>query len=180
MVEFEKKNFFIGLILLVLGSDVLFSLSGHYRAGSSIFFLIGITFIYLSFKRAKEDFEESAPEVLQGLIYYPKLPYFQTLVVFFLFLSTLFFVPDFLGIAVILLGLGVSQAILTVFKKYMKDRVKVLTVIKFQIFVFFSMHFNVTANDLFILRPIPDVFTEIFVLLAWIAMFLNLYLKFKD
>lgn len=180
MVDFEKKIFFIGLVLLVLGSDVLFSLSDHYDWGSLVFFVVGIVLIYLSFKRAKEDFEEAAPEIIQGLIYYPKLPYFQTLVVFLLFLSTLFFIPDPLGILVILLGLGISQAILTIFKKYMKDRMKVLTVIKFQIFTFFSIHFYVTANDLFISRPIPDVFTEIFVLLAWIAMFLNLYLKFKD
>jgi len=176
MDEVKKRWFFVGMILLILGSDVLISLTSFFRSGGIFLISIGSLLMIYSNENWKEDFEEDIPQRVEDLFYYPTLPYFQTGLVFLLFLGSLFYMDDYIGMIVVMSGLIFSQLPLMSFKRYLKDRTKMFLVMEFQIFLFLSTFLYVHAGDLFIFRVSPEILQTAFFVVIWTVEIIRLYI----
>jgi len=179
MDKIDKRRFFIGLVLLLLGLDAVLSLGLFHNLAFIPFFISSIYFISSSKKTWRESFEDTIPEVLVELFYYPRLPYLQTFIAFLVFFGSLFFIPDFSGLIVIWLGVGVSQGLLAIFKKSLKSRTNMLMALKFQLFLFFSTFFWVHADGSLLFRYVP-ILPPILVLSAWMVMIVHIYLVLRS
>lgn len=176
MDEVNKLSFFAGMLLLIFGVDALISLTSYFRSSGIFLILIGALLVINSRKRWEEDFEESVPRQIEDLFYYPTLPYFQTSLVALLFIGTLFYIDDYIGMIVVMLGLIVPQLILMTFKKYIKDRAKMFLVIEFHLFLFFSTFLYIHAEKLFIFKISPGILKTAFFVGAWTVEIVRLYI----
>ncbi|MFP3871409.1 MAG: hypothetical protein ACOC55_03240 [Candidatus Natronoplasma sp.] len=176
MDDLDKRGLFIGLVLLVLGADIVLSLQN--MIGSIPFFMIGALLLPFSKESWKEHAEEVLPEEMVELFYYPRLPYFQTFIAFLVFLAA-FFIPGFTGMIMVWLGLAVTQVLLAAFKEHIQDRVKLFLAMKFHLFLFFTSYVHTVGEGLYMFRLAPTVLPSVAVLSAWIMMMVHIYLVLK-
>ncbi|MEF8873268.1 MAG: hypothetical protein V5A88_01210 [Candidatus Thermoplasmatota archaeon] len=180
MDEIDKRRLLIGVALLLLGSDAALSLPFHHNLASISFFIFGILLVSFSNESWGETFEDVTPDFLSDLFYYPRLPYFQTGIAALVFLVSFLFIPSYLGMIIIWLGLAISQALLMTIKKNIQDRVKMLTAMKFHIFLFFSTFFYLMAERLFLFQSLPDLLPPVLVLTAWVVVVFHVYLSLRS
>ncbi|MBS3817599.1 MAG: hypothetical protein KGY76_08570 [Candidatus Thermoplasmatota archaeon] len=178
MVELEKWRFLTGLITVLLGIDALLSLPYMFRfAGIFLLFLGGLSLLR-SKEELKEDFKDRLPRGVTNLFRYPRLPYFQTGIVLLLVFGAIFFLAeDFTALIFVLIGLGVTQLVLTTFKKNIEDKSKIFLVIKIQLFLLFSTFVYINSGKLLLLRPSPPTFFQILFVIVWIIVVFQIYFK---
>ncbi len=180
MHKIDKRRFLVGIALLLLGSDAALSLDFHHDLGSVPFFVVGALLLSFSKETWGKRLKEVTPDVIDDLFYYPILPYFQTGIAALIFILPLFLIPDYLGMIMVWLGLVVSQGFLMAFKKNIRDRMKMLAVMKFHLFLFLSTFFYVKAEALYLSRNMPGQLPPILVLTAWMIMILHTYLSLRS
>ncbi len=176
MEKLDKRNFFAGLIIFILGLDTLLSLSFYFNSTGFFLLFIGILLMIHSNEDWREDLSKRLPQELEELFYYPTLPYFQTALVMLLFLGSLFYMDDYIGMLVVMIGIVVTQIPLVSFKKYLKDRTKMLIVMEFQLFLFFSTFLYLHAPDLFVFRFLPEILRTAFFVAIWTVEMIRIYI----
>jgi|GEM_PF-2436438 len=169
----------LGLGSAVIGIKVIFLWDLIFSPGGIGLLLIGIYLISIS----KEPWKESVKNVLPfrpgNLFRFPRLPYFQTGIMVLLFLASIFIVlpSSYEGFILILLGLAVSQTILNISKKHIEDESKIMMILEFQLFIFFSTFIYVNFDRFYFLARGPDHISSFFLFIAWFLQFLYMYFK---
>jgi len=175
----EIGKFLLGLGSCVAGIEIVFLWRLLFFPGGIGLLLIGIYLISISKEPWKESVKSFLPFRPGNLFRFPRLPYFQTGTMVLLLLGSFFIVlpTGYVGFILILLGLAVSQSILTISKKNIKDESKILMVLEFQIFIFFSTFLYVNFDEFYFLSQGPDYISSFFLFIAWFLQFLYMYFK---
>ncbi len=178
MDELKLKRLLLGSILLLLGIDISVFWKSFPRYGAIGFFLVGIYMILTSEEGLKEKAKNTFPFRVENLLRFPRLPYFQTALFVLIFLASLFFISyDYIALIWVLIGLAVSHFILSSMKRNIQDESKIMLVIEFQIFLYFSTFIYVHFNRFYISGNTPDFLPSIIFMLAWIVEILRLYIN---
>ena len=169
----------LGLGSSVTGIEILFLWSMIFLPAGIGLILLGVYIISISKKSWKESVKNALPFRVGNLMRFPRLPYFQTVIMVLLLLgSMLMILPSgYVGFILILLGLAISQSILTISKKNVEDESKILMVFEFQLFIFFSTFIYVNFDRFYILGRGPEYVSSFFLFTAWFLQFLYMYFK---
>jgi len=172
-------KFLLGLGSLVIGIEIVLLWDLIFVPGGIGLLLIGVYLISISKETWEETMKNILPFRVGNLFRFPRLPYFQTGVLVLIFFGSILTVlpSSYVGFIMILLGLAISQSLLTVFKKYFKDESKMLIVFQFQLFLFFSTFIYVNFDRFYLLGRGPTYLSSIFLYIAWFLQFLYMYLK---
>lgn len=160
-------------IELILFWDLIFS-----PAGIGLL-LIGIYLISISKELWKESIKKLLPFRVGNLMRFPRLPYFQTGIMLLLLIGSMLMIlpSSYEGFILVLLGLAVSQSILTLSKKNIKDEFKILMVLEFHLFIFFSTFVYVNFDRFYLFSRGPFYLSSFFLYIAWLVQFLYMYFK---
>lgn len=179
MERYDIGKLLLGLGSSVLGIEIVFFWNLIFFPGGVGLLLIGIYLISISKEQWKESVKKILPFRPGNLLRFPRLPYFQTGIMILLFLASMFLIlpSGYQGFILVLLGLAVSQSILTIPKENIKDESKILIVFQFQLFIFFSTFIYVNFDKLYLLGRGPAYLSSFFLFTAWFLEFLYLYIK---
>jgi len=163
----------------VIGIKVVLLWGLIFSLGGIGLILIGIYLISISQEPWKESVKSFLPFRPGNLFRFPRLPYFQTGIMVLLLLASMFMVlpSSYVGFILILLGLAVSQSILTIFKKNIEDEFKIMMILEFQLFIFFSTFIYVNFDRFYLLSRGPGYISSFFLFIAWFLQFLYMYFK---
>jgi len=179
MERYDVGKFLLGLGSSILGIEIsLFWDIIFLPAGIGLLF-IGIYLILISKERWKESIKNMLPFRPENLFRFPRLPYFQTGIMVLLFLASILMILPFSyeGLIIVLLGLAVSQSILTIPKKNIKDEFNILITLEFQLFAFFSTFIYVNFDRFYLFSRGPFYLPSFFLYIAWLVQFLYMYVK---
>ncbi len=177
MKDIEIKRFLPGLILVLLGVEVIFSLKSVPRLGGIGFLITGSYLIFTSEDGLKEKVKEPLPFRPRNLLRYPRLPYFQTSVLILVLLASVVMIYNYMALVGALIGLAASQFILSSLKKNIQERSKIILVMEFQLFIFFSTFIYAHFHDLLLLEKAPGFSPSLILMIAWIGEIMHLYIN---
>jgi len=180
MERYDIGKFLLGLGSSVIGIKIIILWYFMFSPGGIGLLLIGIYLMSTSKETWKESVKNILPFRPGNLFRFPRLPYFQTGIMVLLLLGSMFMIlpSSYGGFILILFGLAISQSILTIFKKNIKDESKILMVFEFQLFIFFSTFIYVNFERFYFLSRGSGYIQSFFLFIAWFLQFLYMYFKF--
>ncbi len=179
MRKSDIGKFLLGIGSFVVGIEIILFWSLIYRFGGVGFLLVGIYLISISREELKDSVKNILPFRPGNLFRFPRLPYFQTGIMLMLVIATIFMIlpSGYEEFILVLIGLAVSQSILIISEKNFKDEIKILTVIQFQLFIFFSTFIYVNFDRFYFFSQGPEYISSLFLYIAWLFQFLYMYFK---
>jgi len=179
MERYDIGKFLLGLGSCVVGIEIVFLWNLIFSPGGIGLLLIGIYLITISKETWKESVKTFLPFRPRNLFNFPRLPYFQTGIMVLLLLASIFIIlpSGYGGFILTLTGLAISQSILTISKKNIEDESKIMMVLEFQLFIFFSTFIYVNFNRFYFLGRGPVYISSLFLFIAWFLQFLYIYFK---
>lgn len=167
----------LGLVCLVLGTEVVLLWPLIFLLGGVGLLILGISLVSDSNEHLKSSLKQSFPFRVENLFRFPRLPYFQTGMMILILIASLFSIlpSGYSGFILVLVGLAVSQFGLNISKKNIKSQHRIMIVLQFQIFVFFSTFIYVNFEISYLFGMGPAYLSSIFLFFAWFAEFLYLY-----
>jgi len=179
MERSDIGKFLLGLGTLGLGVEIVFHWDYIYRLGGLGLLIMGVYLVSSSKEAWKDSVKDILPLRLGNLFRFPRLPYFQTVIMVLLFLASIFMIlpSSYGGLLLVLLGLAISQFALNISEKNIKSEFRIMLVFQFQVFIFFSTFIYVNFQRSYLLRIGSEYISSIFLFFAWFAEFLYLYLK---
>ncbi|MEF8835883.1 MAG: hypothetical protein V5A76_06975, partial [Candidatus Thermoplasmatota archaeon] len=179
MKKSDIGKFLLGIGSSVIGFEIVLFWNLIYFFGGVGLLLIGIYLISISKKAWKDSVKNILPFRPGNLFRFPRLPYFQTSIMFLLLIATIFLILPF-GyelFIIVLLGLAIPQTILIISEENIKDEFKILTIMQFQLFIFFSTFIYVNFDRFYLFSQGPEYISSLFLYVAWLFQFIYMYFK---
>ncbi len=179
MGRINRWRLFAGLIVLFAGLNLTLLLSHLSRFVGLGLILIGLLILISARETWREKFRRRSPDIFRELFFYPTLPYLQTTIFILVILLSIIFLstsPGFL--MVVLFVAGLSESILWFVDKHIEEKRKVLAVIQFHLFLFFSTFVSIHIGDMTGYEEAPESFTLILLFVLWLLEIIYLYRYF--
>lgn len=176
MTQRNKWKFFIGLIILFAGLDVLLLLSHLSRLVGAGLLILGLLILITSREKWKSRFIEILPEKLLKFSEVKRLRYIQIIILLVLFvLSYVLFIEKISLLVFAFLSFIISEILMFYPSLDKLTKEKIFLTTEFQFFVLISLFFYTRFNSIFSYPNAPNIYPIILFLILWLLEILYLY-----
>ena len=176
MKTLNKIYALIGSLLILISLQPLVSWAFPYNLGGLWLIILGMSLVIYNIEDWRRLVEKKLSFRPKNLFRYPRLPYFQVLVLLLLFFLALFTIrPMVLMFALIILAL--TQSYLIILKQNFQDEMKVKTVFQIQVFTYTSLFIYSNFHRFYLIGDYSEYLASLFIILAWLIELFYLYIK---